>query len=80
MRTCQLIAVTALAAALASSTTASASTAPYSISDIDPAPAAAFKVSDIGASLTPGHVTRADSDDPLGAPADLYKISDISPR
>lgn len=80
MRTRRLIAAAGLAAALASSATASASTAPYSISDIDPAPAAAFKVSDIGASLTPGYVTPADSDHSQAAPEDLYKISNISPR
>lgn len=80
MRACRLIAVTALAAALPSSAAASASTAPYSISDIDPAPATAFRVSDIGASLTSGYVTPADSDESPATPADLFKISDISPR
>ncbi len=81
MRTCRLIAVTALAAAVASSAAAAAaSTADYSMSDIGAAPATAFKISDIGPTLTPGHIAPADSDRTPAAPEDLYKISAISPR
>ena len=75
------IAVTALAAALVSSTAAvSASAAPYAISDIGPAPAAAFRISDVGAAPTPGYNATIDSDEAPRAPEDLFRISDISPR
>ena len=81
MRACPLIAITALAAALASTTAAaSASTAPYAISDIDPAPAAAFRISDVGAARTPGYDATADSGNAPAAPEDLFKITAISPR
>ena len=81
MRVCRLIAITALAAALASTTAAaSASAVPYAISDISPAPAAAFRISDVGASPTPGYNATADSGNTPVAPEDHFKISDISPR
>ena len=78
---CRLIVVTVLAAALVPSTPrASASSSPYSMSDIGPAPTADFRISDIGTPPTPGYETPANSDDTPAAPADTFKISDISPR
>lgn len=69
----RLTAVVALAAALAQATAAaSAGTAPYAVGDIGPAPAAAFRISDIGAAR--GY------DAAPAASEDLFKISDISAR
>ena len=54
----------------------SASTVPYSISDIGPAPTSGGKISDIGAVPTPGY----DPGNTPDAPAAGFTISDISPR
>ena len=79
MKTSRLSAITALAAALVSTTaTASANPDPYAISDIGPPTAAAFKISDIGAAATPGYDGTANSGTPA-APEDLFKISDVTP-
>ena len=70
----------ALAAALASSTAeVSAGADPYTISHIDPAQAAAFRISDVGAAPIPGDNVTDGSDETPVAPEDLFKISDISP-
>ena len=81
MSCCRLTVVAVLSAGLVSSTPeARASTSPYSISDVGPAPAADFRISDIDAASTPGNEAPASSDDTPAAPADTFKISDISPR
>ena len=73
----RLMAVVAVAAALApTAAAASANAAPYAVGDIGPAPAAAFRISDIGAAR--GY--DADSDNAPAAPEDLFSITDISPR
>jgi len=68
-----------LAAALASTVgaaSASAGGAPYSITEIGPAPATGFKISDIGAIPTPGY----QSPDTTDAPAGTVEASDINSR
>lgn len=68
-----------LAAALASTAgaaSAAAGTAPYAITDIGPAPATGFKVSDIGAVPTPGHRSPGTTD----TQADGVEPDDINSR
>ena len=70
-----------LAAVLAStagaeSASASAGAAPYSITDIGPAPATGFNISDIGAVPTLG----THSPDTSDAPASAVEVGDINSR
>lgn len=78
---CRLIVVTVLAVSLLSSGPgASASTSPYSMSDIGPAPATDFRISDIDPAPAAGYDATDRSDHAPAAPADLFKISAVSPR
>lgn len=70
-----------LAAALAStagaaSASASAGVAPYSITEIGPAAATGFNISDIGAVPTPGNR----SPYPTDMPAEEVEVGDVNPR
>lgn len=68
-----------LAAALASTAgaaSASAGAAPYSVSEIGPAPVTGFKISDIGAVPTPGY----DSPDTTEALAGGVEVGSINSR
>ncbi len=76
----RFIAASALAASLASSTAAAASTDTYPISDIGPAPTAGFRISDVGPAPTIGQDPHDDSDPSRLTPADLFKISEVSRR
>ena len=66
----------AVLASTASAASASAGAAPYSITDIGPAPATGFKISDIGAVPTLG----SHSPDTSDAPASAVEIGDINSR
>ena len=71
-----LVVSSALAVVLAPGTAgASASTAPYSVSDIGAAPASGFKISDVGPAPTPADTLSGTS----AGPAAGFKISDVGP-
>ena len=75
----RLTAGACLVAALASTAgAASASTgaAPYSITEVGPAPSTGFSISDIGAVPTPGY----HSPGTTGAPARAAEVGDINSR
>ena len=68
-----------LAAALASTAgaaSASGGVAPYSITEIGPAPATGFNISDIGAVPTPGNR----SPYPTDMPAEEVEVGDVNSR
>lgn len=70
----RLIAISTLAALLVSGPSgASASTAPYSVSDIGPARVAAFKISDISATPQPSDTASDIATDAATA----FKVTDI---
>lgn len=75
----RLAAGACLAGALASTAgaaSASAGAAPYSITEIGPAPATGFNISDIGAVPTPGYQSPNTTD----APASAVEVGDIKSR